>query len=81
MTVKELKQILEPMADDATVFARDRDCISLYCIDVVNHPSPPLEKTRGIRYRENITDVYGGDNVWESELGNSKQAIIFCGCD
>ena len=80
MTVKELKQILGPMADDAAVFARDRDCISLYRVDVVNHPSPNPD-THDIQYREKITDIYGGDNVRESELGNAKQAIIFCDCD
>jgi len=80
MNVKQLKEILALMADDAVVFARDRDCISLYCVDVVNHPSPPLENTRGIRYREKITDVYGGSDA-ECDLGSSKQAIIFCDND
>jgi len=78
MTVKELKQILGPMANDARVFARDRDCISLYRVDVVNHPSPNSIEC-GICYHEKISDVYGGDDV---ELTNeSKQAIIFCDCD
>jgi hypothetical protein len=80
MIVKELKQIIGPMADDAAVFARDRDCISLERIDIVGHPSPDND-TRGVRYHEKITDVYGGNDVRESELGASKQAIIFCDND
>ncbi len=80
LTVGQLKEILKDMADDAFVFARDRDCISLDQVHVVNHPIKSNTDNKGsLRFVTNIEDVYGGDN---KELNNnSKQAIIFCDCD
>lgn len=90
MKVKDLKLILAAMDDDADVFARDRDCIGLYMVDVVGHPSPvdldlwlsPPKKynPEGIKlisYHNNISDVYGGGGLDKKV----KQAIIFCDND
>lgn len=81
MTVKELKHLIADMADDARVFARDRDCISLRQVDIVNHPTIPLTADiRGVHFHDDIKTVYGGSDA-ERDLGESKQAIIFCDCD
>jgi hypothetical protein len=77
MDVRTLKKIIAKMSDDAEVFARNRDCISLERIDIVNHPAPL--KHDDVNYFSDITKVYGGR---DAELTNeSKQAIIFCDCD
>ena len=82
MTIKELKILIADMADDAAVFARDRDCIALRSVDIVNHPVI-VETTiiRNVSFHTNINDIPGGEHVKDHELGESKQAIIFCDCD
>ena len=46
LTVGKLKKILADMSDDAIVSARDRDCISLNRVHVINHPTiSPIPKT------------------------------------
>ena len=60
LTVKQLKEILKDMADDAIVFARDRDCISLSQVHVVNHPTiKPIAKTGKQLVEEGDTDYKG----------------------
>ncbi len=80
LTVGQLKEIIADMADDAIVSARDRDCICLDKVHIVNHTNIPTQKGyEDVYFVKSIDDVYGGDRI---ELDNkSKQAIIFCDCD
>ena len=84
MKVKLLKSILENMADDAEVFARDRDCICLDQVHVVGfNPTDKIKveaESDGVQFVPTITDVYGGEECMLEDVP-SKQAIIFCDCD
>lgn len=84
LTVGQLKQVLAGMSDDAFVFARDRDCISLDKVHVVmpegclGVAEIPPAAWKGIRCVNSFDKVYGGEGELDNE---SKQAIIFCDCD
>lgn len=59
LTVGQLKEIIKNMADDAFVLSRDRDCISLDCVDVVNIPEMDNHH-EDINFSNSIEEVYGG---------------------
>jgi hypothetical protein len=76
MTVKELREILAKLPDEALVFARNRDCINLDMVDVVGIDKIDRWFNGGVKFHPLMKDVYGGGDV--SEI---KHAIIFCDCD
>jgi len=80
LTIKELKEIIKDMPDDARVYARDRDCSVLQMVHVIGCGERPATviKDKDLRYVETPDDMYGGEMIKEDGV---TQAIVFCDCD
>lgn len=78
MTIKQLKEIIKNMPDDARVFARDRDCIALSKVHVVSSNPGSITAAMEVKVVASMTEVYGGDKNCYKDV---KDAIIFCDCD
>jgi hypothetical protein len=78
LTIKELKEIIKDMPDDALVIARDRDATGLAQVHVIGCGEKPKNVNQKIKYVKNPSDMYGGQYLEEDGV---KQAIVFCDCD
>jgi hypothetical protein len=59
LNVGQLKKIIADMPDDADVFARDRDCISLDKVHVVGHPTIHPDPKTGRQLADSGNDRFG----------------------
>jgi len=63
MTLGEFRRLTANMADDCVISARDRDCISLDTVHMVNHPTiKSVSKTGEQLIQEGKTEYKGFEN-------------------
>ena len=80
LTIGMLKDIIKDMSDDAIVSARDRDCINLCEVHVVNHPTIKSIVKTGKQFVEEGKINYKGYEHYKyyepvKEFGNTKFVV------